>query len=124
MWFSAEIRRLLRTIAEQKARIASLEDDLRQERERARQREDALLDRVLTAAGRHGIAQVTQSPKEKPEVKPVITAIDEARLAALRDAAVRAGRPASDGDAMWRAQLNGKMPSLSLPDEPFVLPTE
>lgn len=115
------MRRLLRQIADLKARVAALESELREERDRARAREDALLDRVLTAAGRQGIAQVTKST-EKPKVEPVITSIDEARLAALREAAIAAGRPASDGDAVWRAQLAGRPTPIGLPDEPYVLP--
>lgn len=109
-----EIRRLVR-------RIGELEAELKAERERARRREDELLDRVLTAAGRHAL---TPEPKPRPtvEVEKPITAIEEARLAALREAAIRAGRPATDGDKVWKAQRNGQPMIIDLPDEPYLPP--
>lgn len=124
-WLSrAELRRLLTQRDELKEKIASLEAELREERERSRRREDELLDRVLTASGRHGL---TPDPKHIAEPKPKppapLTALEEARREAYRKAAVEAGRSVHEADAYFEAQRNGKSYPLGLPDEPYVIPT-
>ena len=113
-WRYGEVRRLVR-------RIAKLEEQLEAERERNRRREDELLNRVLTAKGSRALPP--EPTQERPAVEQPITALDEARLTAYREAAVRAGRPANDGDLVWRAGRNGKPVSFGLPDEPYVLPS-
>ena len=125
MWISrAELRRLLAQRDELKEKIASLEVELREERERSRRREDELLDRVLTASGRHGLTPEAKLPAE-PKVRPPVpmTALDEARRDAYRKAAVEAGRTVQEADQFFDAQRNGKQYPLGLPDEPYVIPT-
>lgn len=127
MWISrAELRRRLRQRDDLIEKITSLEAELRAERERARHREDQLVDRVLTASGRHGLAP---EPKAKPqaEPKPVVerplTALEEAEIAALRQAAIEAGRPPHEGEQYFYANRNGKPFALNVPGEPYILPT-
>ena len=116
MWVGrGYVRRLVR-------RIAQLESELQLERKRSRRREDELVDRVLTATGRHGLTPEPRPKQERSIPNQPVNAIDEARLMALREAAVRAGRPASDGDAVWKAQRNGHTPAITLPDEPYIPP--
>jgi septal ring factor EnvC (AmiA/AmiB activator) len=109
MWVSfAELRRLRAESHKLEGRIAALETELREERERNRRREDELLNRVLTAAGRYAIETEPKKPEPpKPPAPPKITALDEARLVAYREAAARAGRPPQEADALWKAKLNG-----------------
>lgn len=127
MWISrAELRRLLRQRDDLTEKIASLEAELRDERERSRHREDQLVDRVLTASGRHAL---TPEPKAKPqaEPKPVVerplTAYEEAEIAALRQAAAEAGRPPHEGEHYFYAKRNGQPYPLNVPGEPYILPT-
>lgn len=126
MWISrAEMRRLLRQRDDLTEKIGSLEAELRNERERARHREDQLVDRVLTASGRHAL---TPEPKAKaPEPKPVVerplTAFEEAEIEALRQAAAEAGRPPHEGEQYFYAKRNGKPYPLNVPGEPYILPT-
>jgi len=125
MWVRrAETRRLLTQIRDLKGQIADLNGELREERERSRRREDELLDRVLLASGRHSL---TPDPKkvqraESPIPQPM-NALDEARLIALREAAVAAGRPAHEADRFLEAERAGKPIFFGLPDEPYVVPT-
>lgn len=109
MWISrAELRRVLAQSRKLEERVAALEGELRAERERNRVRENELLDRVLTAAGRYAIGPEPKKdirPKEPP--KPTVTALDEARRAAYREAALKAGRTVQEADALWQAQMNG-----------------
>jgi hypothetical protein len=125
MWVRyAETRRLLAQIRDLKGQIVVLNGELHEERERSRRREDELLDRVLQASGRHSL---TPAPKKAQIVEPPVSqpfnAMDEARLVALREAAVAAGRPAHEADRFLEAQRAGKSISFGLPDEPYVVPT-
>lgn len=125
MWVNrAELRRLLLQLREQKERIASLEAELRTERARSQRREDELVDRVLTASGRHALTPEPKpiAPKEPPTAKP-LTALEEARLFALREAAKEAGRPVKEADDLFYAQRNGIPFQVGQPDEPYILPT-
>lgn len=126
MWISrAEVRRLVAQTHELKARVAELEGDLRFERERNRKREDDLVNQVIVAAGRRAIERAepkNPEPKQPPQPKP-LNALDEARLLALRDAAVQAGRSPQEADKLFEAQRNGQHYPLGLPDEPYVVPT-
>ena len=57
-------------------------------------REDELVDRVLTAAGRHALTpDPAVIPPKKPAPPKPLTAMEEARLAALRQAALTQGVP-------------------------------
>ena len=68
MWVSrAELRRVLAQNKALKAQVSALEAELREERLRGRRREDELVDRVLTAAGRHAL---TPDPAVTPPKKP------------------------------------------------------
>ncbi len=116
-------RRLLRELAAAKARIADLESSREAERERNRLRENELLDRVLAAAGRHALTPApTQPATQARSFDPPMSAVDEARLFALREAATAAGRPASDGDKVFKAQREGRVIPITSPGEPYVLP--
>lgn len=125
MWVRyAETRRLLAQIRDLKGQIVVLNGELREERERSRRREDELLDRVLLASGRHSL---TAEPKKTQIIEPIapqpMSALDEARLVALREAAIAAGRPAHEADRFLKAEKAGKPISFGLPDEPYVVPT-
>lgn len=116
MWVSrAELRRLLKE-------NAALKEELREERQRAREREDHLLNQVLLATGRRVIPETRKPDTEPRKIELPITAVDEARLIALREAAVRAGKHPSEGDRVWNQMRNGKAVTVGMPDEPYVLP--
>lgn len=127
MWLSrAELRRLLRQRDELKEKVASLEAELREERERSRHREDDLVNKVLLAAGRHGVPVDPKKAAEKtaePKPPAPLTALEEARLDALRKAAVEAGRNPKEADQLFYAQRNGQSFSVGLPGEPYILPS-
>ncbi len=109
MWLRrAEVRRLLDQIRELKEQIVSLKAEACAERERNRRREDELLDRVLTAAGRYALTPESKPDKSREPVRPVVTALDEARLLAYRQAAVEAGRTEQEANALWKAQISGE----------------
>lgn len=115
MWFRyGEIRRLVK-------RVAELEAELKEERADRRRREDHLLNQVLLATGRRAAPEVIK-PDPGTKSEPPITATDEARLIAYREAAVRAGLPVSEGDREWRNRRSGKPLLIHDPDEPYVLP--
>ena len=125
MWVSRnEMRRLLTLVKAAQERSTTLEAELREERERSRHREDQLVDRVMTASGRYGL---TPEAKKivKPEPKPPapLNALEEARLIALREAAVAAGRNPKEADQLFEAQRNGQPYMVGRPDEPYILPT-
>jgi len=126
MWVSRrEIARLLRHLSNQSQRIVDLEGELRFERERNRRREDDLVNQALLAAGRRAIDRAEPSspePKPLPQPKP-LTGLEEARLMALRQAAVEAGRPAHEADKLFYAERNGQPSPIGLPDELYIVPT-
>lgn len=105
-------------------RVVDLEKQLADEQFRNRCRENELTDRILTAAGR---APLTPDPHfqtpRQPSPKAPLSAMDEARLVALRQAAVQAGRPSADGDRAFEAQRNGQPFSLNLPSDPYFEPS-
>jgi hypothetical protein len=86
-------------------RVAELEKALHAEAQRNREREDELINSVLTAAGRYGLAPRradVQSFTPPPlKASSPLNAIEEAQLEAYRQAARDAGRPAEDGDAYF-----------------------
>jgi hypothetical protein len=122
MWVSrAELRRVLAQNKALKAQVSALEAELREERLRGRRREDELVDRVLTAAGRHALTpDPAVTPPKKPAPPKPLTAMEEARLAALRQAALDAGRPTQEADALFYAQRNGTPFQVAQPSEPYV----
>ena len=77
------------------------------ERERHRQREEALVDRVLTAANQYGLPEAKPQPARRPP-KPVIApiakpanALEEAELEFYEQCAVEAGFSPSRGVLDW-----------------------
>ncbi len=121
----AEIRRLLAEKRRLIAKIAELESELRDERNRNRRREDDLVNQVLLAAGRYGVEPSKPKPKAEPVVKPRprLNAVQDATLKAYRKAAVEAGRSVQEADAVFWAELEGKPIPITQPDEPYILPT-
>lgn len=117
----AHWRRLVRERNDLLARVADLETKLEAERTRHRRREDELVDRVLTATGRAPLTPDPKPPKPRPapETEP-LNAVEEARLVALREAAVKAGRSVQDADRYFYAQRAGQPPPFRVPEEPFI----
>ncbi len=86
-------------------RLAKLEAALEAEQARNREREDLLVSRVLTAAGTYGM-EPRKAPFQpfSPDAKKVpapLSAVEEAHLEALRQAAIEAGRDESEADAFF-----------------------
>ena len=123
MWIARrEMARLLKSGRAAEKRIIELERLLTLERDRNRRREDELLDRCLTKSGSYAITP-EKSKDARPQAEPPITALDEARLAAYKQAAVAAGRTEQEALAQWKARRAGQ-PVLPVGnDEPYVLPT-
>jgi hypothetical protein len=106
----SEIRRL-------RKRVVALEGELKQERERHLAREDALLDRCLTGANKHGLSERTVEPKKpvKPvlEVRP-LSAEDEATLVWYKRCAEGSGLPESKAEEWFQAYLRGEEPVMGM----------
>ena len=122
MWIRrAELRRILALRRNLETKIVELEAELRSERERHQRREDELLDKVLTAAGRYAMKPEAK-PKVQTEGSPRLTLLEQNRLAELRKAAMEEGLPASEADKYFWAQRNGEPYVAPQADDPYVVP--
>lgn len=95
---------------------ARLREQLDTERQRHLDREERLIDQVLTAAGRYGIKERSLNSPELPVAQPipppsVLTALEEAQLKAFLESAVEEGRSPQEAAQLfqiWKA--GGPMP--------------
>lgn len=120
----AEIRRILREKKDDKARIAALEAELREERASKYQVLLALTDRVLTAAGCYALPKEVTQPKERRETKPATpepSPVMEAYLEAVRQEGLKLGKSQVEIDIMVNRLRRGEkvVPEL---EEEFTLP--
>ena len=126
MWLSRrELNRILAYSHKLETKVSDLEQQLRDERDRNRRREDDLVNQVLLASGRYGIEAAKPKPpaEPKPYKRPRLDGMQDALRLALRKAAVDAGRSAHEGEEEFWAQLEGR-PSTVVPlDEPYVVPS-
>src|SRR5262245_6017491 len=122
MWIGrAELRRVLRRLKAAEDRIRDLENDLKEERERNRARENELLNRVLTAAGCYALPK-EQADKPNKMAAPgsnqptELTEMEKAIREAYRKAAAEAGHSWQEADAMFERRKRGELP---VTDQPF-----
>lgn len=121
MWVRrSEVRRVLVRLKSAEMRIRDLENDLKEERERNRARENELLNRVLTAAGCYALPKernITPTKMEALRLTPnEMTAMEESMRDAYRKAAQEAGCSWQEADAMFERRRRGELPVV---DEPF-----
>ena len=105
-------------------RVDRLEAALEAEAARNRQREDEMLSRVLTASGTYGIAPRRADMPLLPEPKKAplpLSALQEARREAYRNAALAAGRPQAEADEYFEAHRNAPPIEVYEPPSEFTL---
>lgn len=122
-WISRrELARILKETEYWRSRCAALEKtldeqrerrfaDLETERERNRQREERLVDRIATSKGSYPVTEPKK--REVPKQEPQLTAVEEAELEMFQQSAVENGYSAEMGRRMWEKKRRG---------EPYQLP--
>jgi len=93
---------------------AKLRKELESERQRHRDREERLIDQILTAAGRYGIKErsiPTQDNNQQLPPPMPLSALEEAQRNAFLESAAEEGRPPQEAMKLfdiWKA--GGPMP--------------
>jgi hypothetical protein len=123
-----ELRRVNRDLLRAEKRVEALEAELRGVRVHAQAREEALVDRVLTAAGAFAISKQvevkTQSTQGKKMATPAeLSAYEESVRIAFRAEASKLGRSPREADEVFERWRQG-MPLDSLVDNAFVMPSD
>lgn len=117
MWNYPEIRRLRKRVVALETQLEAERTRLDQERERHLQREDSLVDRILTGANKHGLSERTVEP-QKP-VKRVLepqplSAEDEATRSYYAQCARSAGLSPEVAEGWFQAYLRGEDPVMQM----------
>lgn len=120
----AEIRRILREKKDDKARIAALEAELREERAKTERIMLAMADRVLTAAGCYGLPTEVTQPKVAPAKPPTSepSPVMESYLNAVREEGIRLGKSPGEIDIMINRLKRGESVIPQFDQEEFTLP--
>lgn len=116
---SKDNERLETALARAESRIASLESELRQERERHFAREDEFIAIIVKQTGNFAPKTPTLAlvkKDEESEKLPKLNGVQEGTLIELEQAAINAGRPASDGTQYFWDQYYGRPTRVQLPE--------